>query len=150
GRADAGREQGLRPHRARAGLVLRGADAADRRGGAHPLRRGAGRGAARLRHGARRDARAAHRMHAAFQELVDSAISTTCNFPREATEEHVRQIYLMAYDLGCTGVTVYRDALRPAQVLSTGKTAKEVAGSAEQAADLEAELADAREEVHRL
>jgi ribonucleoside-diphosphate reductase alpha chain len=65
------------------------------------------------------------KIQAAFQKYTDSAVSKTVNFPHEATPEDVRQVYMMAYNEGLKGITIYRDRSRKGQVLSVGSVERE-------------------------
>ena len=68
------------------------------------------------------------RMQAAIQAFVDNSISKTCNFPEDASEDEVAQAYLLAWELGCKGLTVYVTGSRDQVVLETKTTRHKKSG----------------------
>jgi ribonucleoside-diphosphate reductase alpha chain len=70
------------------------------------------------------------RMQGALQAFVDNSLSKTVNFPAGASEKDVATAYLLAWELGCKGITVYVTGSRDKVVLETHATADSKASEA--------------------
>jgi len=64
------------------------------------------------------------RMQAALQAFVDNSLSKTVNFSENASVEDVANVYMLAWELGCKGITVYITGSRDKVVLETRATAQ--------------------------
>lgn len=78
------------------------------------------------------------RIQAAFQKYIDSAVSKTINLPSDATWQSIAKVYELAYDLGCKGITIFRDGSKdPAlQVGIKDKQKQQVTEQTDQSANL--------------
>jgi ribonucleoside-diphosphate reductase alpha chain len=86
------------------------------------------------------------RMQGAWQEHTDNGVSKTCNLPNQATVDEVADVYRLAFQVGCLGITVFRDGSKGVQVLHVG-TKNTGKGATENEEEAKEALAQAVEEA---
>ena len=69
------------------------------------------------------------KMQAAWQKYTDNAVSKTINFPHTATIDDVESAYMMAWKMGCKGITIYRGGSKEGQILSIGSAPTSLSAS---------------------
>lgn len=64
-------------------------------------------------------------MQASTQRPIDNAISSTINLPESATPEDIFNIYMMAWEAGLKGITVFRDGCMRLSILNPKKKSED-------------------------
>ncbi len=80
------------------------------------------------------------KMQGSIQKWVDHSISVTVNLPNNVTEQLVAEVYKTAWEVGCKGVTVYRDGSRTGVLVSAKEEKKQVVAPKKRPKSLEADV----------
>ena len=64
-------------------------------------------------------------VQARWQRYIDASISSTVNLPENTTVEEVKQLYRYAYEMGCKGLTIFRDGCARTAILNSGSAKEE-------------------------